>query len=233
MIKPVIPFFFFLTFFSFSCTDGPLFLMKNEGTIIYDVSFPYEENSLMLELYPKEMTFDFNKHFMRGSIRSAWGVVTTDIVIDSKNRKYTQMLKSFSDKYQMTLSEENMGDWLKMSPEMIIEETEDTLSIAGFLCTKSIARFKNDSLPSIELYHTDELRIDESNWWNQFHGLNGFLLGYEIEQYGKRMKLRAREIRFQPIAPEQFMIPSEYIPLDASGMKSKIEKVVDEFMSER
>lgn len=206
--------------------------MKNEGTIIYDVSFPYEENSLMLELYPKEMTFDFNKHFMRGTIKSAWGVVATDIIIDSKNKKYTQMLKTFSDRYEMTLTENNINDWFVMSPPVIIEATTDTLTIAGFLCQKSIAKFTNDSLPSIELYHTKELRIDESNWWNQFHDVDGFLLGYEIEQYGKRMKLRAREVRFQPVAAERFVVPQNYIPVDAPGMKANIERVVKEFMNE-
>jgi hypothetical protein len=205
--------------------------MKNEGTIIYDVSFPYEQNTLMLELYPKEMSFDFNKHYMRASIRSAWGVMTTDLIIDNQKREYSQLLKSFSDKYYMTLDENNIGDWLAYSPQITIEKTNDTLTIAGYLCEKSIARFSNDSLPSIELYHTNELRIDESNWWNQFSQVDGFLLGYEPEQYGKRMQLRARELRFQPVAPEQFVIPADYIPLDARAMKSQLEKVVDEFMS--
>lgn len=205
--------------------------MKNEGTIIYDVSFPYEQNTLMLELYPKEMSFDFNKHYMRASIRSAWGVMTTDLIIDNQKREYSQLLKSFSDKYYMTLDENNIGDWLAYSPQLTIEKTNDTLTIAGYLCEKSIARFSNDSLPSIELYHTNELRIDESNWWNQFSQVDGFLLGYELEQYGKRMRLRAREVRFQPVAPEQFVIPADYIPLDARAMKSQLEKVVDEFMS--
>lgn len=186
----------------------------------------------MLELYPKEMTFDFNKHFMRGTIKSAWGVVATDIIIDSKNKKYSQLLKTFSDRYVMTLTENNINDWFVMSPGVVIEPTEDTLTIAGFLCQKSIAKFENDSLPSIELYHTKELRIDETNWWNQFHEIDGFLLGYEIEQYGKRMKLRAREVRFQPVAAELFVVPDNYIPVDAQGMKANIERVVDEFMSE-
>jgi hypothetical protein len=205
--------------------------MKNEGTITYDVSFPYEQNTLMLELYPKEMSFDFNKHYMRASIRSAWGVMTTDLIIDNQKRQYSQLLKSFSDKYCMTLDENNIVDWLAYSPKVTIEKTSDTLTIAGYLCEKSLARFENDSLPSIELYYTNELRIDETNWWNQFSQVDGFLLGYELEQYGKRMRLRAREIRFQPVAPEQFVIPADYIPLDARAMKNQLEKVVDEFMS--
>jgi hypothetical protein len=216
---------------SASCDNGPIFLLKNEGTITYDVSFPYEENTLMLELYPKEMTFDFNKHYMRASIRSAWGVMTTDLIIDNQQRKYSQLLKSFSDKYYMTLDENSIGEWLAYQPEIRIEKTEDTLTIAGYLCKKSIARFSNDSLPAIELFYTNDIRIDESNWWNQFAGVEGFLLGYELEQYGKRMRLRAREVRFQPVAPEQFVVPADYIPLDARTMKSQIEKVVDEFMS--
>ncbi|MFZ4784240.1 MAG: hypothetical protein ACOYLH_02110 [Flavobacteriales bacterium] len=213
-----------------SCGGGNIFNRKNEGIIFFDVSFPYEQNSIRLELYPKEMTFEFHKDQMHASISSSFGVVATDIYIDNKNKKFTQILKSFGEHYGMSLDESNIKTWTDRQQITRIESTADTLTIAGFLCKKSIAYLPNDSLPPIQLYFTDEIKIDQSNWWNQFHEIEGCLLAYEVEQYGKRMRLVAREVRFQDVAPESFTIPSGTTAVDADGMYDQMDKLMKEFM---
>jgi hypothetical protein len=213
-----------------SCGDNRFFSSESEGSIIYDVSFPYEQNSLMLELYPKEMLFEFNNDFLRGSLKSTWGVITTDLLINKDQKTYEQFFKSFGDKYSLALKSDNMKDLFSLTPEAKITPTDDTLTIAGYLCHKSLAVFPGDTLPPIELYFTKELDITRDNWWNKYYQIDGFLLGYEVEQYGKRMKLRAREITFQPIAPDRFVAPEGYTALNALDMDKQIKKVVEEFM---
>lgn len=213
-----------------SCSEGGFLAKNNEGTIIYDVTFPYEQNTLLLELYPKEMIFDFNRNFMRASLQSAWGVITTDVIVDNSQKSYSQLFKSFGDKYSLTLQDNEVRDWYAQKPSLKFTETGDTATIAGFLCNKVIADFSNDSLPSIEVYYTKEIQVDQTNWWNQFEGIDGFLMSYEIEQYGKRMKLVAREVEFTAIAPEKFVMPEGYVALDTESMDKQITRVVTEFM---
>lgn len=213
-----------------SCGGGNIFNRKNEGIIFFDVSFPYEPNSIRLELYPKEMTFEFHKDQMHASISSSFGVVATDIFIDNKNQQFTQILKSFGDHYSMSLNESNIKTWTNRQQITRIEHTSDTLTIAGFLCKKSIAYLPNDSLPPIQLYFTDEIKIDQTNWWNQFDEIEGCLLAYEVEQYGKRMRLVAREVRFQDVAPESFTVPAGATAVDADGMYDQMDKLMSEFM---
>lgn len=214
-----------------SCDKKTLFSKKSEGVIIYDVAFPLEENTLMLELYPKEMTAEFKDDQFHTSVKSSYGVISTDFIVNNKEQNITQMLKSFSDKFYLNVKEQEVNEWRKQFPKFTFIPTNETDSIAGYLCHKTIARFaEKDSTPDIELYHTKELELDHSNWWNQFNGVDGFLLGYEIEQYGKRMKLRAKEIRFQPIPIEHFNVPQEYKQVDSQGMQAQMLQLVKEFM---
>ena len=222
---------FFLAILSiFSCGEGGIFNRKNEGIISYDVTFPYEPQSIRLELYPKEMTFEFSKGLVRASLSSSFGVVATEVIINNEDKKYAQVLKTFGDQYIMNLDENSIHTWTSKNIPARIEATNDTLTIAGYLCNKSIAYYSNDSLPPISLYHTKELHIDYSNWWNQYDEVDGFLLGYELEQYGKRMRLTAREITFQEVAPESFNLPTDAVETDAQGMTEKIDKLMSEFM---
>lgn len=176
------------------------------------------------------MTFEFSKGLVKASLSSSFGVVATEVVIDNEDKKYAQVLKTFGDQYIMKLDENTIHQWISKNIPDRIEATEDTLTIAGYLCKKSIAYYNNDSLPPIDLYHTKELHIDYSNWWNQYDEVDGFLLGYELEQYGKRMRLTAREITFQEIAPEVFNLPSDAAETDVQGMTEKIDKLMNEFM---
>ncbi len=111
-----------------------------------------------------------------------------------------------------------------------MEKTGIQDSIAGFLCEKTIAHFLNDSVPAIELYHTKAIKVDHSNWWNQFSEIDGFLLAYEVEQYGKRMRLQAREITYGPVADERFEIPADYLLITSDAMKEKIDGLMTDFM---
>ena len=213
-----------------SCNQGGVLVSKKEGVIIYDVSFPYAQNSLMIELYPKEMVLEFKGDLFHSTMKSSYGVVSTEFIIDNSDKTFIQLLKSFNDKYCMKLNEDETVEWLGQYPGVIITPTAETDTIAGYLCHKSIAYFVTDSIPPIELYTTKELKISESNWWNQFSKIDGFLMGYEFEQYGKRMKLRAREVRFEVVEADRFDVPVNYKPVGIIGMKHQIETLLTEFL---
>jgi len=213
------------------CNPTVFFAGKNEGIIIYDVVFPFEQNSLMMELYPKEMTLEFKKEKMRATLKSAYGVVSSEFIIDHSTGQYVQLLKSFSDKSYTLIKRQNMPAWLAQFPEVTLELTGEEDSIAGYPCQKILAHFLIDSLPPIKLCATDKLNLDQTNWWNQFSEVDGFLLGYEFEQYGKRMRLTAREVRFGPVADERFEIPGDYQELAPDQMQRRIHELLSDFVN--
>jgi hypothetical protein len=202
-----------------------------EGTITYDVTFPYEKNTVMLDLFPKEMTFHFQGDKMHSEIKSSYDLLTTDFIIDNREKTITQMLKNMSDRYSLHLEGDEVNEWLKQYPKVSFEQTNETEDIAGYVCSKTIAHFSGDSIAPIVLYHTKGLGIDPNNWWNQYAGVDGFLLGYEMQQYGKRMKLRAREVKFEAVDPSVFETKPNFITIGMQDMDRQLALVVSEFMN--
>lgn len=202
-----------------------------EGKIVYDLSFPYEEKSVLMDLYPTEMVFHFKDEMMHSEIRSSYDLLTTDLIIDHDEKTFTQLLKNMSKRFAMKLCEEETRAWYNRYPKYTLEHTGETISIAGYVCTKTIARTVGDSLPPIELYHTKGLGLETSNWWNPFSQIDGFLLGYDVEQYGMCMRLRAREVSFEKVAPEEFALPPNYEMITPDLMNKELDEVISEFVN--
>jgi hypothetical protein len=215
-----------------SCAENNFFKQKDEGVIIYDVTFPFEENTLLMELYPREMVLEFKDEKYHTTLKSSYGVIATELIIDNDKGEFIQMLKSFSDRTFIRIDKEDIPAWLAQYPSLILEKTNQSDSLAGTFCSKSIAHLSNDSVPSIDLYSTTELDLEnDGNWWNQFTGVEGFLMGYDVEQYGKRMRLRAREMRYGPVANDRFTVPADYLEITPEEMREKIRSMMADFMN--
>jgi hypothetical protein len=212
-----------------SCNNIPYF-GHQEGKIIYDVTFPYESNDIKLALFPSEMTCIFDGDHQHTRIESAYGIVKSEFIIDHKKKEFNHLVACFGSDYVMQLNEGEYNEWIKQFPSVRLETTEETMMIAGYECKKTIAYFKSDSLPSVDLYSTTKLDLDGDNWWNTYAGVEGTLLGYDIEQYGRRMQVRAREVIFQKTSQEDFQIPSSYTPISASEMKAKLDEIVKDYL---
>jgi hypothetical protein len=201
-----------------------------EGRIVYDLTFPYEKNSVMLDLYPKEMTVYFKGDKLHTEIRSSYDLLTTDFIIDNEKRSFCQMLKNVSKRYSMQLNEEETIAWYKKSPEYAFEPLEGTEVICGYVCNKTLARALNTDLPPVTIYHTRGLGLGNDNWWNPYHGIDGFLLAYDVLQYGMIMRMKAREVIFESVDDKHFIVPENYLKVDANAMDAHLQAVVSEYI---
>ncbi|MEO0404395.1 MAG: hypothetical protein AAF193_05955, partial [Bacteroidota bacterium] len=64
------------------------------------------------------------------------------------------------------------------------------------------------------------------NWFTQYSEIEGVLLGYEIEQYGMRMKLHARTVEEKEVDADLFTISKQYELISSD----KMEVVIDSLM---
>lgn len=218
-----------LTLFT-SCDSSKTYSGTKEGKIIYDVTFPFEEPSLMLDLYPKEMTLYFKGDLMHTELKSSYDLLSTAMIVDNDSKHFTQMLKNMSSRHVVELDEDETKDWLKQYPSLRLEKTGENIELAGHTCEKILAHFPDGKTPPIELYCTSELDLSNDNWWNQFSAIHGFLLGYDVEMYGKRMRIRAREINYEEISDAKFRIPVNYEKVTAQAMSQHLTDVVNEFI---
>lgn len=201
----------------------------SEGVIEYEVSFPFDQDDMLINLYPQKMTMSFDHGRIKAELRSLGGIVTSQFYVDNNTERFSQVLKSFDEKVVMNLNASGVKNMLFNMPIMELEPTGETDSIAGFLCYKTIGNFTSDSVPSIILYHTPDIEIPNPNWWNQFNQCDEVLLGYEVEQYGMRMRLRATSVRMDEVNDDVFIVPEGYSEVDWQGMQAKIKGLLDQF----
>lgn len=202
----------------------------DQGVIIYDVSFPFSQDNIVVNILPSEMVMEFKEDRVHGRLRTIGGVVQTDFIVDNKSRIFNQLLKAFDDRYVLSLDAKGVKEMLATVPRMKLIETDETDSIAGYLCKKTIGAFINDSVPSIELWSTSEIAINSPNWYNQYAELDEVLLGYEIEEYGMRMRLRARQVKYEEVSDDRFEVPVNHAAVDLENMRSKITELLEQFM---
>lgn len=201
----------------------------DEGIIVYDVSFPFLEDNILKNVFPEEMKLYYKQDMVRAELRSLGGIVTTGFVANEDQRVLKQLLKNYQDYLMVVLNEEETNALIDMQPGLKLVATDEKVEVAGYLCDVTIAEFTNDSMPPVRLLHTKELGIENPNWFNQYHEIEGVLLGYEFEQFGMRMKLHARNILHHEVDSTVFDVDSDYREVSTSEFRETIGGLLSEF----
>lgn len=214
---------------TFSCSSSEESDTRNEGVIVYDVSFPQDKDNPYINIFPQEMTFTFKDDKVRAKLSSFAEVVSSELIIDNAERKFNHFFKVFDEKYRVELDDDGVIEMISGFPEIKVENTSERDSLAGIICKKSLAYYLDRSSQPVILYHTPMIDLAAPNWFTQFKDLQEVLLGYEIEQFGKKMRLTAREVRYEAVNDNYFEAPSGYEQVSLDEMESKIGELVAQF----
>jgi hypothetical protein len=199
--------------------------VHTEGEIIYDVNFPDQEKSILLNVYPSEMKMSFKDNKLRGKLESIGGLVSSEIIVDTKSKSYWQLLNSFGDKISCELNEEQVAEFITPTQHNL-QETGPSEHLE--MNCRSYKILTTEGKERVEVLTTDEIEIENPNWYTPFAGAEGVLLKYELEQWGMRMTLTAREIIFKEIPEDQFDISNEYKEITADSMYVHLEELLKE-----
>jgi hypothetical protein len=219
-----------LVWFVASCSSLSKAGASIEGTIVYEISYPYEAPSVMMDLYPKEMIVSFKDNKLHSAIKSEYDMLTTEFIIDNTKKEFAQLLKNMSKRSAMHMSETETLAWFGGQPQYKLERTKETKLICGYKCYKTVAHPLDPSKPTIDIYATRTIGLDNSNWWNPYNGLDGFMMAYDIEQYGICMRMKAKRVSFENIEPSEFDIPANYAITDTRTMQGLLTEVVETYV---
>jgi hypothetical protein len=184
----------------------------------------------MMDLYPKEMTVTFKDNKLHSSIKSEYDMLTTDFIVDNTQKEFAQLLKNMSKRSAMKMNKEQTMHWFDEMPGYRLEKTNETKLICGYKCYKTIAHPEDPAKPTIDIYATRSIGLDNSNWWNPYRNLEGFMMAYDIEQYGICMRMKAKRVCFEKVEPTEFDIPQTYSMTDAPTMQGLLTEVVETYV---
>lgn len=224
-----------LVFFSAACSSCNSDRWRgkiDEGVIQYEVTYPYfTKEGFMASMMPDEALLRFKNDKITSEISQ--GIFKLKFVSDSDKKIYKQQLYFWNKKLATTLSEEETMEYCEERfPKLTIEHTNETDSIAGYLCHKAIAHFYKDSIPSIVLYFTDDIDIKDPNWYSPFQGIDGVLLQYEVEQFGLRTRFKAINVYKEDIENDIFILEEEYKLVNSTVMHEELTDIFSTFLGD-
>ncbi len=208
----------------FSCNGGN---QVTEGKIVYAIDYPdHKDNFILYSILPKEMNVFFKDGKVRSKIEKA--NMSNSLLWDCNAQKMFAYFSYGDEVVNVQMTDEDVKKMMSDQPKYTIELTAEKDTMAGFNVKKAIATNVTNSKDRIELWYTDEIVVKNSNWYNPFHEVPGFLLAYEVDRFGIRMQFKAQHFDKIAVKAEDMELPKNGITIPFSAYN---QKLVDLFKS--
>jgi len=192
-----------LSFFVlFSCGEPK----AEEGQIVYAVEYPEaKDNFVLYGILPREMELTFKGGKMKTEIKRA--NFQNSLLVDCNKKKVSAYYQYSREGFNVNLSDADVKK-MQADPSVYkIEFKDDEKDILGLKALKAIATNKSNPKDVIEIWYTEDIALENSNWFHPFHEVPGVLLEYAIDRYGIRMEFKATAFNKKKIADGDLKLP--------------------------
>jgi hypothetical protein len=197
----------------------------NEGTIEFDVSYPYlDSNDIGLNLLPQKMLMKFKDGKYRIESEGGMGLFLTGYISDSKKKQMDYFLKIISSKFVSRFNDKGLKKLHKEFPAYRMEELDSTIEIAGYTCRGVKIIYYSNVVSDHNIWFTNEINLPESNWCNPFPDIKGVLLAYQVQRNGLVIDFKASRIINDSISDNNFKVPLDYRVISNRALIRKMEE---------
>ncbi|MBN8692165.1 MAG: hypothetical protein J0L69_03160 [Bacteroidetes bacterium] len=199
-------FFSTLIVFVFSC-DNTNEKAVNEGVIEYDAKV-VDYNHPLAELAPGSATLKFkdDKFMME---MTAMGMFKNMYICNLQNKTLTQMV-NFLDMRQASVDSESVILKENEGYKLIIEETSDEKTIAGYKCKRIKVKKVSNPGVTFDAYYTTDMGTENVNELSPYSGVKGMLMQYRLSKMGLEMEFVAKSVKKETIPSKAFEIPGDF-----------------------
>lgn len=192
--------------FLFSCKPsgkgGP-----KEGIIEYELKVLQNNNPILTtDLLPSVMTARFKNDAINQQLSAGMGMFSTSFISDYKSKKVYQVLNMLGKKYACEADSIKLKGMLAEEPEMEFIPSEETKMIAGYKCKKVTAKYKTENKPSFDVYYTEELNVENPNFYFNYFPVKGVLMQFVVTRYLIEMELTAKKVTNEKVEDSFFTI---------------------------
>jgi hypothetical protein len=217
----------------FSCKEFASDDRINEGIIEFEVSYPkLNDNSVLKDFLPNKMTMKFKDNKFQSELSAAFGLFKTNVISFGDGKSFAQTVKLIDKKYAVKFDQQMVMASNKKLPAITIEHTQNTKEIAGYLCKEAIVRVNNEEQDVFNIYYTDQIDIDQSNWFTQFSEIKGVLMEYQIERYTICTRFSAKSVESAEVDKDLFKIKDDYEMISEERLDMEMMEIFQEFSDE-
>ncbi len=196
----------------------------DEGVLEYNVEYlTSKEENPIVNLLPPSMYIKFKNNSTFTMIKGWMGVFSLSYISNYKNQTNTTLLKIMDQKYYYLTQFEDTNFIFDDLKGMKLQFTNDTKMILGYNCKKVIVTFPDSDTPPFDIYYTNDIKIENSNFNNPFKDIDGVLMEFSIKMNKIPMRLTISKVKAVEIPDDVFKIPSTYIKVE----RNKIQDILD------
>jgi len=196
----------------------------SEGVIKYEITYPYYKDKFMLSMMPAEMRMEFKGNRYKNTVDNS--MFGSSLISNCKDSSLVMLLHFGQKKIYSELDVALTDTMINRNgvPDIIALNATD--SLAGLLCEKYMGVFeKLEDGYDCEVFEAKGIALKNSNWCNPYRGIDGVLLGYEIDQYGLQMRFKAFEVEETSVNDSIFNVPSNYKKVSLERMLYEVEEI--------
>jgi hypothetical protein len=190
----------------------------SEGEIVYDATV-IDQNNPMATMAPSKMTVHFKANKSCAEMSAGMGLFSTSFISDPEKKSVTQLVKILNKKFLSILDEKAINKENEHFPIDLIL-TKETKIIAGYKCMKAHVIPKDKAATPFDIYYTEELNIQNPNFTNPFHMVDGVLMEYQLKKFGLEMRFVAKSVTKDLVDDKCFQIPYDYKKVTEKEMKA-------------
>lgn len=199
-----------------------------EGKIVYAIDYPdHKDNFILYSILPKRMDVYFKGDKIRSKIEKA--NMSNSLLWDCNAQKMNAYFSYGNEVVNVNLTDGDVQKMMGEQPKYTIKFTEEKDTISGFNVKKAIATSVTNSKESIALWYTDEIKVKNSNWYNPFKEVPGFLLAYEVDRFGIRMQFRAIGFEDKKVEDKELSLPTNGVTIPFSVYNQKLTDLFKSF----
>jgi hypothetical protein len=205
----------------------------SEGVIEFEVTYPkLNESSVLKDFLPGKMVMKFRDNKFHSELSAAFGLFKTNIISFGDGKYFAQTVKLIDKKYAVKFDRDMAQQSNSKLPPIEIEHTNKTKEIAGYLCKEEIVTVNTPEKEVYSIYYTDEIGIEESNWFTQFSEIKGVLLEYQIERYDICTRFSAKSVEAVEVDKDLFRIEDDYEMISEERLNMEMMDIFQEFSDE-
>ena len=191
------------------------------GTVIYDVKaegdLPEQAKAMMPSEMISKITADKQSAFIKSDM------MEIKIISDAVTQETFNMMSMMGQKVVIKSTAAQLSDLKKKEGiTTSFKTTNETKTIAGYLCKKFIVtvKSKDGKEMSMDEYFTDDIDVSRFMFSNTFPEIKGFPMEFTMNVGPVSLRCNVHSIKKEGIPVSEFVIPTDYQPTTMEGLKS-------------
>lgn len=230
MRAPFLPMVLALAMVGSGCHQSFLGGPSDEGTIEYAMSFPdMDPDGLMTDMLPDRTILHFSRDHQSLDLSAGMGIFKTSMVINTPQQVVDYHMSVMGKSLMAEMQPRDLMSLNKVRPSLTVINTMARDTIAGLLCKQAYLIYDELSVPEAEVWYTEELNVEQPNWYGPFSEIPGVLMRYEVVQHNIRMRLEASKVKLGRVDAKHFEAKPDYQKVTPDVLYQQLDEVLGVF----